>query len=199
MRTEHDLTDRVVELDSLIEHPDNARRGDVTSIAASLEAHGQFAPIVVQASTRHVIKGNHTLRAARSLGWTTLSAVVLDVDDDQARRILLADNRTSDLGTYDEASLTDLLASLGGDLTGTGYDDGDLDARLAELAIHDTQGKSRSEELDSWAAKDSRTILLTYTVAEHKLLTEQLDRLAEEMVLSTYSEVVAFLIRANVE
>lgn len=195
MRTTHDLTAQPIALDSITEHPDNARRGDVASIAASLQAHGQFAPIVVQQSTGYVIKGNHTTRAARSLGWTQLDAVVLDVDDDQAKRIMLADNRTSDRGGYDEASLTDLLASLEGDLSGTGYDDGDLDARLAELAIADTQGKSRDEELEGWAAKDARTILLTFTVAEHQELTAILDELQEMYDLPAYSDVVKKMLR----
>lgn len=195
MRTTHDLSAHPIDLSSIAEHPDNARRGDVASIAASLQAHGQFAPIVVQASTRYVIKGNHTTRAARSLGWSQLDGVLLDVDDDQAKRIMLADNRTSDRGAYDEASLTDLLASLEGDLTGTGYDDGDLDARLAELAIHDTQAKPRDEELEGWAAKDARTILLTFTVAEHQELTGILDELQEAFDVPAYSDVVKRVLR----
>lgn len=194
MRTDHDLTARQVPVDELQPHPENARRGNVDAIANSLQAHGQFTPIVVQASTGYVIKGNHTFRAALQLGFPTISAITLDVDDDQAKRIMLADNRTSDLGSYDETSLTDLLASLEGDLTGTGYDDGDLDARLAELAIKDTQGSSAAEELDGWAAKDSRTILLQYTVAEHTRLCDILDALQTTWAVGTYSEVVRRLI-----
>jgi ParB-like chromosome segregation protein Spo0J len=194
MRTDHDLTAHPLPLGQLVEHPDNARRGNVDAIANSLQAHGQFAPIVVQRSTGYVIKGNHTVRAARQLGWDSLSAVTLDVDDDQAKRILLADNRTSDLGVYDETSLTDLLASLGGDLSGTGYDDGDLDARLAALAVEDTQGVSAHEELEGWAGKDARTVLLTYTVAEHARLSDLLDVLCERFDVDSYSAVVKRLV-----
>lgn len=194
MQLTHDLTPVLTDVTSLQEHPENARRGDVEVVKASLLAHGQYMPIAYQASTRYVIKGNHTLRAAQELGWGHISAVSLDVDDDQARRIMLVDNRASDLGGYEEQSLTALLAALGDDLTGTGYDEGDLDARLAELAINDSQGKSAPEEQEGWENKDARTILLTFTVAEHQAYCTKLDMLADQIGVDTYSAVVARLI-----
>lgn len=108
----------------------NPRRGDVDAIAASLLAHGQYRPIIARAGGE-VLAGNHTLLAARQLGWSRIAAVVLDVDDDQALRIVLADNRTSDLGTYDNELLIELLAELDVGLTGlagTGWAAEDLAA-----------------------------------------------------------------------
>ncbi len=112
-------------LGSVVPHPDNARRGDVATIARSLEEHGQYRPIVVQASTGYIIAGNHTWRAAESLGLAEIDVMRIDVTDDEARRILLVDNRTSDLATYD-ASLADVLRSLtetDRGLSGTGFDE----------------------------------------------------------------------------
>jgi hypothetical protein len=43
-----------------------------------------------------VLAGNHRLIAARELGWEHLAVVCMDVDEEQARRILLVDNRSSD-------------------------------------------------------------------------------------------------------
>lgn len=107
-------------------HPRNPRRGNVALIAESLEQHGQYRPIVVQKSTGHVLAGNHTFHAAKSLGWKTVAVTYLDVDDTTAERILLADNRTSDLATYDDNALSSLLHSLP-DLIGTGFSQIDLD------------------------------------------------------------------------
>ena len=194
MQTDHKLTAKMMKLSDLREHPDNARRGDVEAIRASLRVHGQFIPIVAQQSTGYVIKGNHTFRGMLEEGWTRGSVIVLDVDDDQARRIMLVDNRSSDLGGYEEDSLTALLTALGDDLTGTGYDPGDLDARLAELAISDTQKPSASDAQDAWAAKDARTVLLTYSVNDHQALCAKLDRLADQMGVDTYSDVVKRLV-----
>lgn len=120
-----------VPLDSVEVHPANPRRGNVAAIAESLERNGQFAPIVVQASTRYVLAGNHTTLAARSLQWTDIDAVFVDVDDEAAYRIMLAANRTQELGHYDSDALVELLSYLDGDLIGSGYSDIDVQALIA--------------------------------------------------------------------
>lgn len=129
-------------LDKLTTHPENPRRGDVSAIADSIHAHGFYGTVVAQRSTGHVLAGNHRLMAARQEGLTELPVVWIDVDDDRARRILIADNRTSDLGSYDDALLIELLADLAlseQSLAGTGYTSDDLEllARALEEAEQD--------------------------------------------------------------
>lgn len=118
-------------IDTLHVHPNNPRKGNIDLIAESLQANGQYRPITVQESTRYVLAGNHTMLAAQSLGWDTIDAVFVDVDDTTATRILLADNRTSDLGGYDAESLLVLLRDLDV-FDGTGYNEADYEA-LAHL------------------------------------------------------------------
>lgn len=114
-------------------HPRNPRRGDIEAIKQSLKANGQFRPIVVNSRTNEVLAGNHTLLAARELGWPKIAATLIDADEEQAKRILLADNRTSDLASYDERLLAEVLGELE-ELEGTGYEQADLDALLDQLA-----------------------------------------------------------------
>lgn len=117
-------------------HPHNPRQGDIGEIMQSLEAHGQFRAIVVQKSRMRICAGNHTTQAAQLLGWKTIAAHVLDIDDDQALRILLADNQTGDQATNDPAILADLLEGLIGSeygLEGTGFTGDDLDQLIADL------------------------------------------------------------------
>ena len=118
----------------------NAHQGNVARIRQSLREHSQFKPIVVNRGTHtgrpnEVLCGSHTLLAARAEGWTELDAVVVDVDDDRAAKINLVDNpRTNhpeDLD-YDDRLLLEQLAELD-DLTGAGYDPGDLDDLQALL------------------------------------------------------------------
>jgi hypothetical protein len=80
-----------------------------------------------------VLAGNHILLGACELGFERLAVAFIDVDDEQARRIVAVDNRTSDLAGYDPGSLAALLSSLP-DLAGTGYGDADLSKLLDELA-----------------------------------------------------------------
>lgn len=112
---------RQVPVDDLSYYPGNARRGDIETVAESLSYHGQFKPIVVQKSTGYVLAGNHTLQAARDvLGWETIAAVFVDVDDQQAAKIVLVDNASSDKGTYDYNALMDIISTVN-DPIGTGY------------------------------------------------------------------------------
>ena len=115
-----------VSINSIKPHPSNPRRGDVAAIADSLTHHGQYRPVVVQRSTNYVLAGNHTWQAARSLGWKQIAVTWLDVDDQEAARVMVADNRSSDLATYDDDALARLLRSLP-DLDGTGFDRYDLE------------------------------------------------------------------------
>jgi ParB-like chromosome segregation protein Spo0J len=117
---------RRVPLNAVTPHPDNARTGNIEVIASSLRHHGQYRPIVAQKSTKHILAGNHTWRAAQSLGWTDIAVTWLDVDDATARKVLIADNRASDLATYDNDALLNVLRSLP-TLDGTGYDTYDVE------------------------------------------------------------------------
>lgn len=132
----HDLTLVTLDISELSPYHRNPRRGDIAAIARSLEINGQYRPIVVNLGTHtgrplEVLAGNHTLAAARTLGWAQIAATTIDVDDVAAARIVAADNRTADLGDYDTDTLLALLHDLP-DLDGTGYDDDYLDSLLGE-------------------------------------------------------------------
>lgn len=116
----------IVEITDLKPYPQNPRRGDVEEIAKSLNINGQYKPIVVNRRDKTILAGNHTWRAARSLGWTHIAVTYVDVDEYGAQKIVLADNRTSDMSSYDDSKLLDLLESLP-TLEGTGFKQVDLD------------------------------------------------------------------------
>ena len=115
----------------------NPQRGDVDAIAESLKARGQYRPIVVNIGTHashdyEILAGNHTYLAAKKLGWKTIQATTVDVDDDQAAQIVLADNRLADLGGYDDETLSALLSDVSS-LDGLGWSQDDVDELAAAL------------------------------------------------------------------
>jgi hypothetical protein len=126
-----------VDVNSIKAHPKNVRQGDIGAISESLKAHGQYRPIVVDRRTNQILAGNHTWRAAKSLGWSEIAVGFIETkDDDDATRILLADNRTTDLASYDDAGLADLLKELivsDEGLEGTLFDGDALDQLLTDL------------------------------------------------------------------
>ncbi|UQS95213.1 pyridoxal-phosphate dependent enzyme [Pseudanabaena phage Pam4] len=107
-----DLNEATTPLDGLTPYPGNPRRGDQDAITASIRDLGLYRAIIVQRSTGHVLAGNHTLRALTDLGATHAPVTYVDVDDTRAAAIVARDNRTSDLGVYDDADLAALLTGL---------------------------------------------------------------------------------------
>ncbi len=116
-----------VEIDTLTQRDEsrNPRRGSVEAIKESLEAHGQYAPLIVNNDTHEVLVGNHRLAAMLELGWTQVSVGFVDVTEAEADAIVIADNRTADLGSYDPEVLGTILAGLP-TIEGTGFTDQDL-------------------------------------------------------------------------
>ena len=133
-----DLKDLIVDIHTLTPYPANPRNGDLDAIRDSLTQNGQFRPIVVNKGThpdwtgnrQTILAGNHTYAAALEAGWQTIAATFVNVSDDDAKRIVIVDNRTTDLASYDDPLLVELLQSLPS-LDGTGFDTLGFDA-LAE-------------------------------------------------------------------
>lgn len=115
-------------------HPQNPRVGDVDAIVESFKKNGMYQGIVVNERTGDIIVGNHRWLAARKLGWERIPATFVDVDEEDAVRIMLADNRTSELGSYDEERLARLIESLP-TYEGTGWKEDDFDFLIEEASV----------------------------------------------------------------
>ncbi len=113
-------------------HPDNPRKGDMRVLKESLEQNDFYGAPLVQKSTGFILVGNHRWKAAKEKGLKRLPVIVIDVDDERARRIMLVDNRSNDIAGYDDEKLKALLQATSEstkNLLGTGF--GQLD--LAKL------------------------------------------------------------------
>lgn len=124
-------------------HPRNPRQGDPGKIAESLKQNGQYRPIVVQKSTGFALAGNHTLLGARRLGWSHIDIVLIDVDDVAARRIMLADNKTAEDGSYDMDLIAEALQMIG-DIDGTGYSQDEFDDMIEEATAAVAEATSQA-------------------------------------------------------
>lgn len=103
---------QIEKIETLVPYPGNPRQGDIGTIINLLLEHGQYRPIVVSKNTRRILAGNHVAKAAAELGWTEIAVSWVTVDEDGERRIVLADNRTSDLATYDPGALGRALTAV---------------------------------------------------------------------------------------
>ena len=131
-----------VPIDSLKTHPRNPREGDIGAIHESINNNGFYGSVLAQQSTGYILAGNHRWQAMLQAGATEIPVTWIDIDDDHALRILLADNRTNDLATYNDNELSNLLEELAqttGTLAGTGFDGDDLDDLLTTFTPPETK------------------------------------------------------------
>lgn len=142
-----------VGIDDLQEYPGNARRHATPVLTESARVNGQYRSIVARrvGAGLEILAGHGTRDAFRANGVDTLRVEVIECDDEEAARIVLVDNRTADLGRYDDAQLLELLQKAGDDLAGTGWDEAavaDLEAMLnAPVSLH--------PDGDDWSDEDS--------------------------------------------
>lgn len=121
-----------VKINTIALDDNNARmhsQRNLDAIAKSLEEFGQRKPIVVHKNI--VIAGNGTVQAALKNGSTDIDIVRIpdDWSDEKVKAFALADNRTSELASWDEEILLETLHSLSdGMLEAAGFTEMDVRA-----------------------------------------------------------------------
>ena len=209
-----DLASLAVPVASLVPLAVNPRRGDVAAIAESLARFGQRKPLTARTSDRVVIAGNHTLAAAISLGWSEVAVAFVDDSEEESLAFALADNRMSDLGSYDETDLFTLMGALD-DFVGTGYNSNDFadlltlsHARSVEAGSIGSHYSSESMRVDgvspdkglrelhdSYAEKVVRSIILSYALEEFEQVTDLLSVARQRFGCESNATVLLQLLR----
>ncbi len=139
----------------LLFDPRNPRRGDQAAVAGSLEQFSQVLPVLIASKPDglQVVGGNTTLAAAIDLGATEIAGVLAPsgLDEPGLQALALALNRTSDLATYDDVLLTEILGEIheqeGPLFASIGYTDDDLAAlRLLNAPVDEQDFLPEDEE-----------------------------------------------------
>lgn len=185
------LAIELVPLADLQPHPSNPRNGDTDAITESIRVNGVYRPLVV-ARDGTILAGNHSYASLMELGQAKANIVRLDIDPNSAaaKRIMLADNRTSDLGRYDDAGLLTLLQEVNEteSLLGTGWADyavDDLMARIEEAGSIDLNDVSNTrythsfeQDKELYADRAQRLLILTLPPPVYAWLVTTLEAVA---------------------
>lgn len=139
----------------------NPNKGDVEAMKASLLEFGQRKPVTVHVDGNTVQTGNHTLMAARELGWDKIAVVYVDDDPTKAKAWIVADNHLGRIGEDDPDILAEYLADIMEEneslLAATAYSEDDLLALLADTAApqdpDEPEGKETERPPEDWAEK----------------------------------------------
>ena len=140
-------------LSAIKPYPNNPRRNDsaVDAVAASIERFGFRQPIVVD-KDGVIIVGHTRYKAAIKLGMATVPVhVASELTVEQTRALRIADNKSADIATWDDALLASELAALEQlniPLHDIGFSEQELTQLLGEL---DRDGETEPD--DTPAAK----------------------------------------------
>jgi DNA modification methylase len=129
------------QIDTLRPDPTNARRHSrkqIRQLAESIRVFGFNVPILVDRDL-NVIAGHGRLTACDELSMTEIPTLCLDhLTSAQARAFMIADNRLTEIATWDDRLLAEQfrdlsLSGLDFDLEVTGFEMGEIDLRIASL------------------------------------------------------------------
>jgi ParB-like chromosome segregation protein Spo0J len=163
---------RMVPLAELTPFPGNARVGNRKMLLESLEANGQYRSLSVRdtGDGLDVLAGNNTLAALEERGDEAARCEIVTCDDATALRVNLVDNKANDSASYDERARARLLELLDGEITGTGYDEDEVDSIIArfeepeeapfaepEVAEYNDDDAERAARIKSHGGENSRT------------------------------------------
>ena len=122
----------------------------VAKIAASMAEFGWTVPCLV-AKDGELIAGHGRVLAAAQLGLAEAPVIVLGhLTEAQRRAYRIADNKLTELGTWDEAQLSAELQELFSedfDLSLTGFGEDELEQLLAEDAAGETGAREGEDEV----------------------------------------------------
>jgi len=119
-------------------NPRQHSRAQIRRIARSIESFGFNVPVLVDRDLK-VIAGHGRLLACRELGWTEVPTIQLEhLSEAQACAFLIADNRLTEISSWDDQLLAEQLKELADidldfDLEATGFAMGEIDLRIEGL------------------------------------------------------------------
>jgi hypothetical protein len=164
-----------VRVDDLCKWEKNPRinASAIQEVRKSIERFGFGAPIVAQKSSKRVIAGHTRLEAARLAGLETVPVRYLDLDDEDAESLSLADNKLGEIAQWDISRLTGFLDE-GLDLGDLGWSNlelGELTAASSPVISDATARRTIQNE----PTKRSTIVSLMLLVDDSKLIEDAID------------------------
>lgn len=183
-----------VPLEKVKQWPRNPKDHDTEAIEESVERFGFIQPLVMDEKTGRLVAGHGRLEVLARMkkvgmkpptrvkvkGTDWLVPVLRGVrfrNEKEAQAYVIADNRTVELGGWDEQVLVELLGELKDDehgLKGVGYDEDDMESLMAFISMVDKQDDSKMKALDDFEEPDKayRIIVTCNTKEEVETLQE---------------------------
>ena len=169
----------IVPINRIKANPKNARthsKRQIRKIAASMREFGFAAPVLIDEQDV-LIAGHGRLEAAKSLGMSTIPAIVIKgLSDARKRALMLADNRIAQDAGWDFerlaeelAELPELLAEDGLEVSVTGFEPAEIDRLTADFEESQVIRQTTSMSM-VWMAPPRRARATSGSLGKHRLL-----------------------------
>ena len=156
------------QLETLVPYAQNARthgEEQIKVLASSIERFGFNSPVLIDGAGG-IIAGHGRVLAAKYLGLESVPVVRLDhLSPDEKRAYILADNKTAELGGWDDEILAMEIAALEESLTGfdgLGFTENEL-RKFESIADPETEWPELSQERSTFR---NRNFILHKTQAD---------------------------------
>lgn len=146
----------------------------IKALAKSIEAFGFVAPVIAD-ENNVLIAGDARVEAAKRVGLAEVPVVRVEhLDENQKRALLIADNRLTDMSSWDDTLLAENLRLLAEvelefDIEATGFSMGEIDLRIEgaeslpdddpdDAVIDDVSGPAVNQVGDLWQLGNHRLL-----------------------------------------
>ena len=128
----------------------NPRRNDkaIAKVCESIERFGFGSPIVARQEDRRIIAGHTRWLAAKQLGLAEVPVRFLELSDNDAKLLSLADNKLGEIAEWDDGVLGEVLKELlaeDANLAAAGFEADELDRLLGEFAADELDAVEEDE------------------------------------------------------
>lgn len=151
-----EFEDRPVE--ELQEHPENPRAhpdSAIDKLTESMAEYG-FTNPVIATQDGTILAGHARVEAAQEANMDEVPVLTVDMDEDEAKAFMLADNRTQEASTWADQQLNEILIEIGGEpemiSRKTGMDTEEIISRVGDeidfeqYTEEDDQDRTQSSE-----------------------------------------------------
>ncbi len=156
----------LVEPSKLVPWERNPRHNDgaVDKVAASIKELGFGAPIVARKGSNEIIAGHTRWKAAQKLGLEVVPVRFLDISDEKAQTMALADNKLGEIADWDNELLQEIALDLGDDL----MDLAGFDEPLTE--VEEVEGNTDPDDVPEAPEEPTTKPGDLWILGDHRLL-----------------------------
>tara|TARA_Y100001963_G_scaffold20399_1_gene26047 strand:- start:95 stop:733 length:639 start_codon:yes stop_codon:yes gene_type:complete len=172
----------------------------IPKIADSIKRFGFANPIIARKEDNTIIAGHTRYEAAKSLGLEKVPVRFMDLDPADAKLLALADNKLSEISSWDFGKIKDVFEELGDvsiDLHTIGFNEKELESILFadydfnfEEGETDFQGTSDEFEENSEEQNALKIVQIYFEEEDYEEFQEQLNFLSKKLETDNNTDTI---------